>query len=97
MADQQALDRAAIPEEFSVRRFATDMLAERDRPLMGREEVGRTIVHVEIQPLTSETFRVEASVGPILHHVAGSALLQRSADLSLEEDACPVLTANLGW
>ena len=97
MADQQALDRATIAEEFSVRRFATDMLAGHDRPLMGREEVYRTIVHVEIQPLTSEASRVEASVGLILNREAGSALLQRSADPSFEEDACPVLTANLGW
>lgn len=62
MADEGTRDQAAAIAEFSARRFTTDNLAEHKRLPMWREAFGRAIVNVDIEPVTSETFRAEATL-----------------------------------
>lgn len=62
MAGEGSRDQAAATSEFSARRFTTDNLAEHERLPMWREVFGRAIVNVEIEPVTSEMFRAEATL-----------------------------------
>lgn len=51
---------------YSVRRFSTDPLPERERLPLWREEFGRTLVRVEIEPLTDEPIQAKATLGALL-------------------------------
>jgi AraC-like DNA-binding protein len=51
---------------YSVRRFTTDSLPERQRLASWREEFGRTIVRTDIEPLTDEAIQAEATLGELL-------------------------------
>ena len=51
---------------YSTHRFATDFLPEQDRVRRWREEFGRAIVHVDIEPVGNEPFRAEATLGQVL-------------------------------
>jgi AraC-like DNA-binding protein len=51
---------------YSTRRFTTEFLPEKDRLASWREEFGRAIVHVEIDPVANEPFQAEATLGEVL-------------------------------
>jgi len=52
--------------DYSVRRFTTNALPERQRLAAWREEFGRSIVHVDMEPLTDQPIRAEAALGRLL-------------------------------
>ena len=52
--------------EYSVRRFATDSLPERQRLAAWREEFGRTMVRTDIEPLTDHPIQAEATLGQLM-------------------------------
>lgn len=62
MSDQELPARSTGIHEFSVHRFTTDALPERQRLSVWREQFGRTLVHVEIEPLSGEAIRAEATL-----------------------------------
>jgi AraC-like DNA-binding protein len=51
---------------YSIRRFTTDSLPQQDRLPVWREEFARAIVHVEIEPVSSEPFQAQATLGEVL-------------------------------
>jgi hypothetical protein len=58
----------------SVRRFTTKALAERDRVPMWREEFGRALVEVDIEPHASHDrpFHAEATLAALPAHLGGA-------------------------
>jgi AraC-like DNA-binding protein len=52
-------------EASSAHHFTTDSLPEQDRLPVWREEFGRTIVHVEIEPVSEEPVQAAATLGAI--------------------------------
>lgn len=58
--------QASAGATYSTHRFATDLLPEQSRLAAWREEFGRAIVHVEIEPLTDEPIEAEATLGQVL-------------------------------
>lgn len=62
MSDQAVRASPDDVAEFAIRRFNTDALPEAQRLPIWREEFGRTLVHVEIEPIPDEAFRVEATM-----------------------------------
>ncbi len=48
--------------EFATRRFSTDALPEPDRLPTWHDEFGRTLVNVEIDPISDEPFRADATM-----------------------------------
>jgi hypothetical protein len=58
--------QALVGGTYSTRRFTTDFLPEQDRLRVWREEFARAIVHVEIEPVSSEPFQAEATLGEVL-------------------------------
>lgn len=62
MTDQRARAQSADAVQFSVRHFTTEAFAERDRLAMWREEFGRAIVRVEMEPLSDEPLRAKATL-----------------------------------
>jgi AraC-like DNA-binding protein len=59
-------NQASAGGAYSTRRFTTDSLPERDRLPTWREEFGRAIVYVEIEPVANEPFQAEATLGQVL-------------------------------
>jgi hypothetical protein len=51
----------AAASDFSPLRFSTHELPERERVPMWREEFGRSMVHVEMEPLSDAPFHAEAT------------------------------------
>jgi AraC-like DNA-binding protein len=51
---------------YSIHRFTTDSLPQQDRLPRWREEFGRAIVHVEIEPVANEPLQAEATLGQVL-------------------------------
>src|SRR5579871_4013339 len=59
-------DQASGSEAYATRRFVTDALPEQDRLAVWREEFGRALVRVDIEPLADEPIRVTATLGKLL-------------------------------
>lgn len=57
--------QASADAAYSIRRFTTDPLPERDRLPVWREEFGRTIVRVEVEPISDEPVHAEATLGEL--------------------------------
>ncbi|PJG54823.1 AraC family transcriptional regulator [Bradyrhizobium forestalis] len=89
-------------EDFSPRRFTTDQLPENERLARWREEFGRTLVRVDIEPLPSDIpFRAEAVLqnlpGVRLALCGGSeARLHRTRALAADGGDWIGLFVNLG-
>jgi len=93
---------AADDVDLKPKRFTTDELPERERLSRWREEFGRTVVKVEIEPLPSDTpFRAEA----LLQRLPGvrwalcdgsAALLNRTRAQAADGDDSIGLIVNLG-
>ncbi len=49
-------------QEFAVRRFTTDALPEAQRLPIWREEFGRTLLHVDMTPVSNEAVHAEATM-----------------------------------
>ena len=99
MSNQQAHPPPDSIEEFSTLRFTTDALPEARRLPIWREEFARTLVHVEIEPVSDEAFRVEATMRmfPGLRSLAfrGSAMsLERTPALAAGSDGSIGLIIN---
>jgi AraC-like DNA-binding protein len=56
---------ASAGTEYSVRRFNTNSLPERQRLPVWREEFGRVMVRTDIEPLTDEPIQAEATLGEL--------------------------------
>ncbi|SPP95672.1 AraC family transcriptional regulator [Bradyrhizobium vignae] len=92
----------ACASEFAPRRFSTDDLPERERLARWREEFGRTLVRVDIEPLSNDVpFRAEAVLqnlpGVRLASCDGSAArLDRTRALAADGGDWIGLFINLG-
>lgn len=92
----------AATADFAPRRFSTDELPERERLIRWREEFGRTLVRVDIEPLLSDVpFRAEAVLqnlpGLRLASCGGSAArLNRTRALAADGGDWIGLFVNLG-
>jgi hypothetical protein len=53
-------------EAYSTRQFTTDLLPEQHRLPIWREEFGRTLVRVGIEPLTDEPIQAMATLSALL-------------------------------
>src|SRR5438552_18920106 len=93
---------AADEVDLKPKRFTTDELPERERLSRWREEFGRTIVKVDIEPLSSDApFRAEATLqnlpGVGMACCDGAALrLHRTRALAADGDDCIGLIVNVG-
>ena len=92
---------SAAPPGFAPLRFSTRALPERDRVPMWREELGRHLLRVDIEPLPGPPFHAEATlrVLPGLRTVAwtGSATrFERTATMAAGGDGFISLIVNLG-
>ena len=92
---------SAAPAGFASLRFSTRALPERDRVPMWREELGRHLLRVDIEPLSEPPFHAEATlrVLPGLRTVAwtGSATrFERTAAIAAGGDGFISLIVNTG-
>jgi AraC-like DNA-binding protein len=62
LSDQDAQASSSGEARYSAFRFTTDALPERERLPVWREEFGRTLVRIDIEPLSDETLHAEAEV-----------------------------------
>jgi AraC-like DNA-binding protein len=62
LSDPELGARSSDTEKFSMQRFTTDALPEPQRLPVWREEFGRILVHVDIEPLSDEAIRADATV-----------------------------------
>jgi AraC-like DNA-binding protein len=98
----QASAMLSNPPDFAPVRFSTRALPERDRLPMWREEFGRRLVRVDIEPLTDSSFCADATLRalPGLRTVtcAGSvaARYERTAAQAADGDPFITLFVNLG-
>jgi AraC-like DNA-binding protein len=98
----RAMKRPGMPTaDFAPVRFSTSELPERERLPMWREEFGRSVLRVDIEPLSDLPFCAEATLWavPGLRTVecAGSdARLQRTPAMVAEADDSIGLVVNLG-
>lgn len=58
--------QALVGGAYLIHRFTTDSLPQQDGLPRWREEFGRAIVHVEIEPVANEPFQAEATLGQVL-------------------------------
>ncbi len=92
---------ASNAADFATIRFSTDQLPERQRLPMWREEFGRAVVRVDIEPLSNRPFHAEATLRalPGLRTIAcngSTARLQRTPAMAAEGDDSVGLVVNLG-
>jgi AraC-like DNA-binding protein len=92
---------ASNAADFATIRFSTDQLPERQRLPMWREEFGRGVVRVDIEPLSNRPFHAEATLRalPGLRTIAcngSTARLQRTPAMAAEGDDSVGLVVNLG-
>jgi AraC-like DNA-binding protein len=92
---------ASKAADFAPIRFSTDHLPERERLPMWREQFGRGVVRVDIEPLSDRPFHAEATLRalPGLRTIAckgSAARLQRTPAMAAEGDDSVGLVVNLG-
>ena len=92
---------SAVNTDFAPLRFSTRDLSERERIPMWREEFGRGVVRVDIEPLLDLPFRAEATLWslPGLRTVAcaGSAVrFQRTPAMAADGEDSVGLVVNFG-
>src|SRR5690349_13847426 len=62
LSDKAARTSPDEPQEFPTLRFTTEALPEAQRLPVWREHCGRTLLHVDIEPLSGEAVHAEATM-----------------------------------